>query len=217
MKTVNNTMIQSLIAFLLIGGLLSCDDFLDKEPMSKVSPETYLDDEAQLANYANKIYADILPSHSNQWSYGIFGEDNNTDNQVGVSLHDRYTSDRWKVDHSEDDNWKFEMIYRCNFFLSEVLPRYDEDINGSGNSITGDLANIKHYIGEMYFLRACEYFKRYQMFGDFPIITGPLADDLETLREAIKRSPRNEVARFILDDLDKAAALMVDKKWLPPV
>lgn len=198
------------MALALAGGLASCNDFLDREPMSSVAPELYFTDASQLESYANRIYADILPSHSN-WSYGIFGNDNNTDNQVGVTAHDRFTPDRWKVSHSEGDNWKFEQIYRCNFFFSETLPKFGEKLDGSENTIGGDLANIKHYIGEMYFLRACEYFKRYQLFGDFPIITDPQPDDMETLREASKRSPRNEVARFIIGDLDKAFTLLSAK------
>lgn len=195
----------------LAGGLASCNDFLDKEPMSNVAPELYFTDASQLEAYANNIYADILPSHSN-WSYGIFGNDKDTDNQIGVTAHDRFTPDRWKVSQSESDNWKFELIYRCNFFFSEVLPKFGEKLDGSENTIGGDLANVRRYIGEMYFLRACEYFKRYQLFGDFPTITDPQPDDPETLREASKRSPRNEVARFIIDDLDKAYTLLSAKE-----
>ena len=46
------------------------------------------------------------------------------------------------------------------------------------------------------------------LFGDFPIINQPLADEMEALREASQRFPRNEVARFIISDLDKAYAYM---------
>ena len=213
MKTNNKTIIKLLLAVALTGGFLSCDDYLDREPMSQISPELYFNDASQLEYYVNKLYADILPSHSN-WSYGIFGDDNNTDNQIGVTAHDRYTTDRWRVPHtdtSNDNYWKFELIYRCNYFLSQALPKYGDPIDGSANTIGGDLASIKHSIGEMYFLRASEYFKKLQLFGDFPIITEPLADDMETLREASKRSPRNEVARLILEDLDKAYTLMSAK------
>ncbi|KAA6315820.1 RagB/SusD family nutrient uptake outer membrane protein, partial [termite gut metagenome] len=210
MKTKNNIIVRSLLALAFISSFASCDDFLDKEPMSQITPEAYFTDASQLENYVNRMYADVLPSHST-WSYGIFGEDNNTDNQTGVSIHDRYTADRWKVAMSENDNWRFEQIYRCNFFFAQASPKFGEDLSGSANTITGDLANVKHYIGEMYFLRAYEYFKRYQMFGDFPIVSEPLADSMEALREALKRSPRNEVARFILSDLDKAATLLADK------
>ncbi|KAA6332171.1 RagB/SusD family nutrient uptake outer membrane protein [termite gut metagenome] len=212
MKTKNNIIVKSLLALALISSFASCDDFLDKEPMSQITPEAYFTDASQLENYVNRMYADILPSHST-WSYGIFGEDNNTDNQTGVSVHDRYTADRWKVAMSENDNWKFEQIYRCNFFFAQVSPKFGEDLNASANIITGDLANVKHYIGEVYFLRAYEYFKRYQMFGDFPIVSEPLADSMEALREALKRSPRNEVARFILSDLDKAVILLSAKDF----
>lgn len=43
-----------------------------------------------------------------------------------------------------------------------------------------------------------------QNLGDFPILTEILPDDYNAIREASKRRPRNEVARFILSDLDKA-------------
>ena len=36
------------------------------------------------------------------------------------------------------------------------------------------------------------------------ILTEILPDDYNAIREASKRRPRNEVARFILSDLDKA-------------
>lgn len=79
---------------------------------------------------------------------------------------------------------------KINFVLSNVLPNFGDknadgnDLSGNANTINGDLNSIKHYIGELFFLRACEYFKRYQLFGDFPIITHPLLDDKEALSEA---------------------------------
>ena len=68
--------------------------------------------------------------------------------------------------------------------------------------------DVKQYIGEIYFLRAHEYFKRLQLMGDFPIVTSVLPDQESALIEASKRAPRNEVARFIISDLDKAGELM---------
>ena len=194
----------------------SCEDFLDKEPEATISPETYFIDATQLQAYADKLYADILPSHGTGNTYGIYAIDTNTDNQVGVNVSDRWADGRWKVPNS-DSNWNFGYIYKLNYFFRQVLPKFGDtnadgtDISGANNTITGGLDNVKHFIGEIYFLRASEYFKRYQMFGDFPIITTPLNDNLDELTEASKRSPRNEVARFIISDLDKAISLLGSK------
>ena len=182
----------------------SCDDFLDREPLSFIAPDKYFVNATQLQSYLDNLYTPILPSHDIQYSYGIFGKDVDTDNQIYHVAHNMYTDDLYKVPHDENDNWNFELIYRCNYFLESVLQKYGDDIEGSKNIISGDLSTIKHYIGEAYFLRASEYFKRYMMFGDFPIITNTLKEDTQSLIEANKRSPRNEVARFILSDLDLA-------------
>ena len=63
-------------------------------------------------------------------------------------------------------------------------------------------------MGELHFLRAYAYFSMLQKWGDLPILTQAFNDDEATLVEASKRSPRNEVARFILKDLDLAAKYM---------
>lgn len=208
MKLINYKYLFNIILMtVLFAGVTSCDDFLDKEPMSNISPEKFYSSASQLDAILMDLYPNILPGHSN-WSYGIYGEDNGTDNQIGVTAHNRYTTDRWLVPNSESNNWAFNRIYHMNFYLNQTLQKFGENMDGSESVITGNSAHVKHYIGEMYFLRAFEYFKKLQMFGDFPIITEPLPDDIEVLTEASKRSPRNEVARFILEDLDKAYAYM---------
>ena len=161
--------------------------------------------------YADKLYPSILPASSGTSnSYGVYSYDNGTDNQIGQTPPSHFSEGEWRVPQNSGD-WSFSNLYHLNFFFANVQPKYGEDLNGSQNTIEGNLADIKHYIGEMHFLRALEYFNRYRKFGDYPIITEPLKDDMEILTEASKRSPRNEVARFILSELDKAAELMKDK------
>lgn len=189
----------------MLGSVLSsCNDYLDKEPLSNVTPENYLTSDSQLEAYANQVYSNVLTSHSN-WSYGTFGNDTQTDNQTSKVYDNKYVKGKWKVPLDNGSDWNFKQINTINYFFDEVLPKLEEDQLG------GALANVRHYIGEMYFLRAYEYFKRYQMFGDFPIIEHALADDQAILTEASKRFPRNQVARFILSDLDKAIDMMRGK------
>ena len=48
----------------------------------------------------------------------------------------------------------------------------------------------------------------------YPILKHWISEDYETVREASKRRPRNEVARFIIQDLDSAYYYM---KATPPM
>lgn len=201
MKTLYRNIVLPAI---LVFSFISCEDFLDSEPQSSVDPDKYFTEVSQLQAYADEIYPRVI-SVSNKGYYDT--DDQYTDNQIPPVAPDRFFAGQWKVPYAEG-NWSFENIYRLNFFFSEVLPRFGEDLSGAQNTISGDLTSIRHYIGEMYTLRALEYFKRYQQFGDFPIITEPLPNDEVALIEASKRMPRSMVARFILSDLDKAITLL---------
>ena len=48
-------------------------------------------------------------------------------------------------------------------------------------------------------------------YGDLPIVTKVLEDNDEVIVENSKRTPRNEVARFILEDLDKAISYLASR------
>ena len=175
--------------------LMACNDNLEIGPSSSITPEDYLTDESHLDSYIVNRYTD-LPN-----SGGGVGLDNNTDNEVGMSYSDQYTDGDWKVAETGGE-WNFETIYQINYFLERVVPAY------KNNEISGSSENIEHYIGEAYFFRALAYFNKLQSLGDFPIVRNTFVDDMQILTEASKRMPRNEVARFIISDLDSAAMLM---------
>ena len=188
---------------LLSSSLISCEDFLDKEPPSYAVSEDYYLAEDQLQAVANKFYSDgLLPSHGN-WSYGTFGTDNNTDNQAGFTADNKYTTGQWKVS-LENGNWAWTNIRNINYSLNTILNNYE------AGKISGSDTNIRQYIGEIYFFRAYCYFDMLQKWGDLPIIKEALPDNNEILVAANQRSPRNEVARFIIEDLDNAIAYMTD-------
>ena len=210
MKYINIAKVLLLSCSLAI--LPACDDFLDEEPQSEVSPEKYLLNESQLEAYVNKYYADydnwksdsddkggMIPSFWGSENGSTYKDDNATDNRQGTN--GRYLKDTWTVAQS-GGKWNFTNINALNYYLQTVVPRLE---NGE---LTGTESNLKHLVGEGYFLRALEYFFRLQRLGDFPIVKTVLPDEQEALTEASKRSPRNEVARFILSDLDQAISLM---------
>ena len=184
-------------------GLLtsSCNDFLDREPVSQITPEQFFNSAEELGTYAIKYYQDIIKTNDAAYNAGPLNDDGNTDNMVvGEANTTYFAANRWLVPSSGGPD--FGLIRAMNYFLEQVLPKKEAGL------ITGAEEDINQYIGEIYFLRASSYFKQLCKYGDFPIITIVPEDKTEQLVELSKRAPRNEVARFILSDLDRAIELL---------
>lgn len=176
--------------------LASCSDFLEKTPMA-LSPEKYYTTEPNVTSFSEGLYQNNLSSHP-LYEWGTFQYDNTTDNMAYVTPSDIFAPGYWKVPEAGGawDSWG--PMYQLNSFLHIVVPMYES------GKISGVEAKIRHAIGEVYFFRACDYFNKLKLFGDLPIITDVLENDMDKLALASRRQPRNEVARFILSDLDKA-------------
>lgn len=206
MKTTIHTLVYGTLLIVCASLLSGCNDWLDKQPLSSVTPEQYFDTEAAVLSFVDGRYTDFLPSHggwsgTTGWNYGRFAADATSDNQISAGGPGSKFLGLWLVPQT-GGGYDFSNIYKCNWFFSQVLPRYE------AGEISGTKANIDHYIGEMYFLRAYGYFGKLQAFGDYPIVIRPLPDNKDTLIAASHRMPSDSVARFIMQDLDRAASLM---------
>lgn len=189
-------------ATLLMG--TACSDFLDKEPISDNVDGNFFTAENQLEPYCNNMYG-LLPDHgTGTGTFGYFTTDNNSDDMTTVNQVDNFLPQRVQVP-SSGSYGSFSTIRTCNLFLE----RTQENLE---NGTLSNDDNVKHYIGEMYFFRAYVYFSLLKAYGDFPIVTEVLTDgDYAANVEANKRKPRNEVARFILSDLDQAIERLYPK------
>ena len=181
----------------------ACNDFLELEPPSNVTPESYFQNDEQLGAYAIGRYNDVFTTPSGWGQGNIINGDAGTDNMAAKDPNtSRFTKNLWLVSHSGDLG--MGLIRTCNYFFQQVLPRYESGFYAS-------YPNAEHYIGEMYFIRAWVYFSRLKTYGDYPIVSEVVADNKEDLMAHGTRMPRNEVADFILSDLDKAIELLNDK------
>lgn len=180
--------------------LTSCNDFLEQEPPSNLTPEGFYTTEAQAQAVANRLYQDVLPYHG-RWDYGWYTQDNNTDNQISLSPDNKFGSGLWKTSNT-NDNWNWNDVRNVNYQLNALLTKYKAGL------ISGQDATVRQYIGEVYFMRAYAYFELLQKFGDLPIITEALPDNEAILVAASKRRPRNEVSRFIINTLDSAITFL---------
>ena len=195
------------LSTLLLGaslGLTACNDYLDVEPQSDITPSAFFYTADDLAAYTINLYNSTF-DYIAPGSYGIsiFGWDNDTDNQAGVNASaTRWVPGQWKVgtnNYWTKDNWA--EVRNVNYFFDQVLPKYE------AGQISGGSA-VEHYIGEAYVIRAMVYFGFLQSIGDCPIVTTALNDIEEELIVASERQPRHKVARFIIEDLNKAINLL---------
>lgn len=182
-------------------GLVSCDDYLDLQPEDQLVGENFFTSAGSLSAYTQNFYG-MFPTHSdNAYRLGTFSSDNGTDNQAAMGASAVYVPGEWRVDQSSS-GWSFGTIRSLNYFLKFAQPNYD------ANAISGSSTEIKQALGEAYFFRAYAYWQMYSSVGDYPIIDGVLPDDKDVLLKASTRQPRHKVARYILEDLKKAAELL---------
>ena len=192
----------SIIAVALSIGLVSCNDFLEQDPPSQLTPESFYTSEDQIQAAANQFYTDILPGHGG-WNYGTYTTDNNTDNQMSRTPGNQFSPTLYRTSNT-NGSWNWSTVRNVNYQLNVIKNKYE------AKKISGNDANLRQYIGELYFFRAYAYFELLKRFGDLPILTEALPDKEDVLVEASPRKPRNEVARFIINNLDTAANYMKD-------
>ena len=191
---------KSLIAALaLTAGMASCTDWLEQEPPSYLTPESYFTDATQVQAAVDWFYT-VMITHGT-WSFGVYGNDNETDNQADWNPDNKYGTGLWQTSLT-NGNWNWDNIRNINYQLRTIV-----DKNNAG-SISGSQAAINQYIGELYFLRSYCYFDMLQKWGDLPIYSWALNNDEQELIALSVREPRNEVARFIINSLDSAITLM---------
>ncbi len=190
---------KTLVCGLSVATVFSCSK-LDREPLDDLSPDKYYKTADQLSTFTIDQYKNF-PNSIGSYSAGMVTWDNGTDNQAAVEPNLKiFTQDEWKV--PANGGLDFNRIRDINKFIETVEERK------AANAISGPEADINHYLGEAYFFRAYLYFGKLKTYGDFPIITKALPDVQEVVVEHAKRQPRNKVARFILEDLDKAYGLL---------
>ena len=175
MKAIKN-IIAIFSASLL---LVSCEGLLDRFPLDKLSPETFLATEDEMRSYTNALYT-MFPS-------GFFGDQN--DAWVGRALDEEIRGAR--TINSGDGSWSWTELRRINTFLEYAGNCKDETLRNQ-------------YIGLVRFFRAYFYFQKVKKFGDVPWYDHTLGSDDDDLYKA--RDSRELVMQKMIEDIDFAIA-----------
>lgn len=165
---------------------MSSCEFTDISPKDSLTDKSYWSKVEDLKLYANNLYK-MFP-----------GPDHNLDSQSDNCISSTANSTLFNeaTVPGSGGGWDWGNIRSCNFFLN----RYQ--------SASGSEADINHYVAEVRFFRALDYFGKVKSFGDVPWYEADLqTNETEQLYKA--RDSRSFVIGKIIEDLEFAA------KWLP--
>ena len=175
-------------------GLTGCSsDFLDKIPLDQQTEATAFKTSDNFKTYAWGLYEYFngFPTDGGYTPANISSE-YDTDNIIYANSggESDYAYQLKKLP-ATSDSWSFTYIRRVNIML--------QNIDGSSMSDV----DKDHWRSVGYFFRALRYFDMMAAYGDVPWIDKVLSDtDTEDLY--CERTPRDEVAKHILEDLQWA-------------
>ena len=173
----------------------SCSDFLDREPLTQPEASSFLSTDEQVENYVNGLYT-ALPSFQT-YGMGVRGEEKNSDNIIAQEYDHRLNGTLQIGDGS--DAWLngYKNLRNVNYFFEYY--RIPED---------QESAFARSLRGEVLFFRAYWHFDLLKKFGSIPVMDKFWDGNATVQGLQIPAKPRNEVARFILQDLEDAATLL---------
>lgn len=160
---------------------LSACEVTDLTPTDSFTDATYWKNPTDLELYANNFY-------NNLGGIDAF-YDNNTDVRIDKTSSNFFNGSYVVPD--TDDQWGFGTIRNANYFMA----RYQ--------TVRGDAALINHYVAEIRFFRALEYWAKVKRYGDYPWYDKDLKlSDEELIFKG--RDPRAFVVGKIIEDLEFA-------------
>lgn len=194
MKFIN----KLCIAFMMATAAMGCKK-LDLAPTDKFSDLTFWTVDANVYNALNNNYSLIYNS-------GIFFYNEATSDNAYSSSGDyaliasgNFTASQGKF--LGDWGYYYSTIKSCNIFLANV----DQNKTLSADVI----ARLK---AETRFIRAFEHFNLAKWYGDVPLIDKDISPDEA---KVVARTPKAAVIKFVIDELEAAAAVLPTKDQIP--
>lgn len=193
--------ILALSTFFASSFLISCDDYLERYPLDQPSDATFWSTESELKMAINAVYR------------GLYFTDRDV---VHVPF-------QFLFDFSTDISWDRNLSVWQLIGQGQITPVENTLIFGAWNNAYANIGHCNRLLAYMHraeavtnpevytnieaqakFFRAYWYHWLINLYGDVPFITEPVDSKEATL----PRTNRAEIYRFILSELDAAAAIL---------
>lgn len=191
MKTINKIFLASALGL----SMVSCSDFLDKEPLSSGTEAIVFQNAEHFEQAANALYnMEGWKDYNGGANYNAIMDKNTDISGLGSNGGGSAPESNFQWDKP------YGYIRTCNILLSKAEGYHNPD-------------EIAPSVGTAYFFRAWQHFYLLQHFGGVPIV-----DHTLDVNDPILYGPRNsryEVAHFIIKDLEAAIPLLPMEKNIP--
>ncbi|MDR3059862.1 MAG: RagB/SusD family nutrient uptake outer membrane protein [Prevotella sp.] len=176
----------------------SCEDLLDKDPLTDIGNDSYWRTSLDLNNYVLQFYPSF-PTIGGVGSYtGMLSWDatRGTDTQITASPNtfmngaSSAVTTAGGIDAVNSSTWSWGKIRSINTFFDNYTKCEDP------------LNTYAHYLGEAHFFKAWFYFEKVRDYGDVPWYTNAL--ELTSEGVYAGRDSRTQVVDSILWHLDRA-------------
>jgi hypothetical protein len=185
-----NIYIKWIGAFVMLLSIASCKkDFLNRPPQDQLSDATFWKTENDLFAALNDTYSSTLPGEG-----GTIYDDAKTDNAYGQYPWESTATviSAGDITSTNDAGWSFGAIRSANLLLENA------------DKVQMDAGRKERYKAEARFLRAFSYLDLLNKFGDVPLVT----KTLQFAEVDLKRTPKAEVYKFIIDELTAVAQIL---------
>lgn len=170
----------------------SCENFIDLQPLDRISMDDYWKTATELENYTRQFYPAFCP-----WTQMVAEMGTDNDDMITGSPSVIMNGARSKT--TGNWTWEWNNIRNVNIFFAN----YTKCQSGYDA--------YKQYLGEVYFFRAWFYFNLLKKYGDVPWYSKVIElDDKEALMRP--RDSRLVIADSILSDLDNAVTCLELRK-----
>ena len=192
--------INVIILFSVV--VVSCKK-LDLSPTDRYTENNFWQVNGNVSNALNTVYSRI--NTSQRYFYNEALSDNafaqleanvGTPTAISGGSNASFSADLLRV--LQDWTFFYQGIYSANLFLE----------NADKNTTLGT-ALINRMKAEARFIRAYQYFRLINWFGDVPLVTKVMTPEEANV---VSRTPKAQVLKFILDELDTAATVLPRKE-----